>query len=173
MRLREAAVSGEYERHARQLDETHHGVPAAGVRAGVIGPGPVLLALRAAPTVVGLVFGAYGEASPAVHTLISQLADRGASQWRTMGARSVSEARGFLVGRIRREWGIAAARAHAQLLVARWRYVGLTREQAAAIGRHTGGSAHGGADVGDAAVAAEAFEEGLVADAAPLLGAQP
>ena len=25
-------------------------------------------------------------------------------------------------------------------------YVGLTREQAAAIGRHTGGSAHGGAD---------------------------
>ena len=108
-----------------------------------------------------------------VQEIISQLADRGASQWRTMGARSASEARGFLVGRIRRDWGIAAARAHAQMLVARWRYVGLTREQAAAIGRSAGGAAHGGAGAGDAAVAAGAFEEGLVADAAPLLGAQP
>lgn len=173
VRLREAAVPGEYERSARQLDETHYGIPAAGVRSGAVGPGPVLLALRAAPTVVGLVFGAYGEASPSVHALISQFADRGASQWRTMGARSASEARGFLVGRIRRDWGIAAARAHAQMLVARWRYVGLTREQAAAIGRPAGGAAHGGAGAGDAAVAAGAFEEGLVADAAPLLGAQP
>ena len=43
----------------------------------------------------------------------------------------------------------------------------------AAIGRPAGSAAHGGAAAGDAAVAARAFEEGLVADAAPLLGAQP
>ena len=123
-------------------------------------PGPVLTALRALPTVVGLVFGAYGEASASVDTMIGILADRGAAQWRTMGARSVSEARGFVAGRVRRDWGVAAVRAHAQLLISRWRYVGLTREQARAIGVHVVAARRVDAD---AAVAPGAFDEGLAA----------
>ena len=53
----------------------------------------------------GVVFGAYGEASADVHDLISASAS---SQAETMGARSLSEMRAFLVARYRRQLGCTA-----------------------------------------------------------------
>ena len=46
-----------------------------------------------------------------------------------MGSRCLADALGFLTARLRRSWGIAFARAHAQHRLSRVRYVGLTRAQ--------------------------------------------
>ena len=76
--------------------------------------------------------------------------------WRTMGARSEAEARGFLVARLRRSWGVAAARAAAHLRVARVGFVGMeTRVAAEPAGR--GGAAAGRGPV-DAAVFMAGFD---------------
>ena len=77
----------------------------------------------------------------------------------------MAEARGFLVARIRRDWGIAAVRAHARLFLSRRRYVGLTREQAHGLAVAAVAEAPGA--VPRAAVP-EAFEAGMVADAPPV-----
>ena len=99
---------------------------AAGVRAGRIAPGPVLSLLRTFPRVIGLAFGAFGEASPDVHTLLAHAATVGAARmWRTMGARSMLEARGFLVSQLRRTWGVAAVRAAARLRASRAVFIGM------------------------------------------------
>ena len=119
-------VHTEYERLARNLDERHHNVLAADVRAGRIAPGPVLSLLRTFPRVIGLAFGAFGEASPDVHTLLAHAATVGAARmWRTMGARSMLEARGFLVSQLRRTWGVAAVRAAARLRASRAVFIGM------------------------------------------------
>ena len=60
---RARAVPTAYEALARDLDERCHGVCGDAVRAGVVGAGPVLRLLRSYPECVGLVFGAFGEAS--------------------------------------------------------------------------------------------------------------
>ena len=94
-----------------------------------------------------------------MHDLISIMATRGAQlSWRSMGARTPAEARGFLVARIRRDWGITAVRAHAQLLISRRQYVGLSREQAAAAAGTRGALR---AAVEHEVVAPEAFEVGM------------
>ena len=80
---RAKAVAAEYEAHARRLDLRHHGVARDDPRGG-----PVLAALRAWPPVLGLAFGAFGEASDAVQTLVQEVARRrAAAEWRCMGAR--------------------------------------------------------------------------------------
>ena len=81
----------------------------------------------------------------------------------------MAEARGFLVARIRRDWGIAAVRAHARLFLSRRRYVGLTREQAhgLAVAAVAEGRRRLVRSVPRAAVP-EAFEAGMVADAPPV-----
>ena len=115
-----------YERLARNQDQKHHQVNAEDVRLGRRGPGPVLTLLRTYPSAVGLSFGSYGEGSRTVHTLLDSAATAGAAHsWRSMGARSQSEAYGFLVGRLRRTWGVAAVRAAARLRVSRSCYVGM------------------------------------------------
>ena len=123
---RARAVPTAYEALARDLDERCHGVRGDAVRAGVVGAGPVLRLLRSYPECVGLVFGANGEASPSVHELCAHVAKVGSEQgWRRMGARSAAEAYGFLVGRLRRSWGVAAVRAAAHLRVSRLSFVGM------------------------------------------------
>ena len=118
------------------------------------------------PEVIGLGFGARGDVSQSVHDLLGVMATRGATlSWRIMGARTVAEARGFLVARIRRDWGIAAVRAHARLFLSRRRYVGLTREQAHGLAVAAVAEAPGA--VPRAAVP-EAFEAGMAADAPPV-----
>ena len=42
-----------------------------------------------------------------------------------MGARSAAEAHGFLTGRLRRSWGVAAVRAAAHLRISRLSFVGM------------------------------------------------
>ena len=119
-------VPTEYEAAARRLDQHHHGVSADDVAAGRVAAGPVLSLLRSYPECVGLVFGAFGEASPSVHTLLTTAATAGAEgAWQQMGSRTEAEARAFLTGRLRRSWGVAAVRAAAHLRVSRLAFVGM------------------------------------------------
>ena len=111
-------VAGEYETAARRLDLDHHGTVAPAV-------GPVLSALRAYTPVRGLVFGAYGEASPDVHSLLYAAADQAArTQWARLGARSHAEAHGSFVVSLRRHWGLTSLREYARLRLSRVCYVG-------------------------------------------------
>ena len=51
-----------------------------------------------------------------------------ARDWRAIGSRSEEEARGFLIARIRRQWGLASVLAMARLVVWRQGTVGMTRQ---------------------------------------------
>ncbi len=118
MAERARLVPGDYERKARALDRLHYGVAAPAV-------GRVLTALRVFPPVRGLVFGAYGEASADVHTLLQACATSAAGRsWAKMGARSAVEAQGFFASSLRRRWGIVAVREYARLRLNRLCYVG-------------------------------------------------
>ena len=67
------------------------------------GTNPILDRLRSFGQTRGLAFGAYGEASPDVHALLTVAADGlAARQWRDMGARTLEEARSFIVSSLRR-----------------------------------------------------------------------
>ena len=111
-------VPGAYVTAARRLDALHHGTVAPAV-------GPVLTALRAYPPVRALVFGAYGEASSDVHTLLRVAATGAASRnWAKMGARSAAEALGIFSSSLRRRWGLVAVREYARLRLNRVCYVG-------------------------------------------------
>ena len=55
--------------------------------------------------------------------------------WRRMGARSAAEAHGFLVGRLRRSWDVAAVRAAAHLRVSRLSFVGMPTRVVQALRR--------------------------------------
>ena len=92
--IRARAVDTDYRRAARERDERHHQVDRDAVRRGVTPSGPILALLRSYGTIIGLVFGAYAEASPAVHTLLTATAEHEArALWETMGARGYQEAR--------------------------------------------------------------------------------
>ena len=105
---------------ACSTSEQFHDVRARDVQEGRAEPGPVLRRLREYDECDGLVWGAYAEASAAVHELLSHAATTGSEQrWRRMGARSPTEARGLLVGAMRREWGFTAWLCQAQLVT--WR----------------------------------------------------
>ena len=76
----------------------------------------------------GRVWGAYAEASAAVHRLMEFAATTGASQrWRRMGARSETEARGFLMQAMRRELGVTAWLCQARMVAWRLGTVGVAR----------------------------------------------
>jgi len=76
-------------------------------------------------TVRGLVFGAWGEASPDIEKLLTWLAGLGASRhWRTMGCLEEAKARGILAWSLRRRWGLTAVRENARLKLDRLRHVG-------------------------------------------------
>ena len=92
----------DYQRSARLLDARYS--PA--------GTTPIHDRLTSYTPTRGLVFGAYGGASADVHDLVSLAASRVAErQWRLAGARSASEYRSFVVTRMRRRLGMAAAQA--------------------------------------------------------------
>ena len=113
--------------------------------------GPVLEALRQYPEVRSLVWGAYGEASRDVHTLLAEIADHIAQrEWGRMGSRTLPEARAHIMAQLRRRWGIAARRECARLRIGRLRYVGAPRgrdehpRDELGRGRRGGGPAPGG-----------------------------
>ena len=141
--IRARADHTDYQRMGRERDQRHHRVQAAAVVAGHTAPGPVLSLLRSYGLVRGLVFGAYAEASPDVHALLSHTASLEARRsWEEMGARGYHRGPGACVcGDVRRlghgcspGGGAHAARAspgaatappdHACMLVTGWRVRG-------------------------------------------------
>ena len=90
--------------------------------------------LRTFDPVRGIVFGAWGEASPDVDRLIRAFARIGASRhWRTMRTPSPVEAQGVLAWLLRRRWAMTALRENARLKLERMEFVG--RGAAAAADR--------------------------------------
>jgi len=114
-------VAPEYRAHARRLDGAHS---AAGSRA-------IENHLLSFGQVRALVFGYTGEASPDVHHLVSHVAECMARrQWRLLGARSMEEARSFMIARVRRRIGMTVVREYARHRLRRVPFVGMPRAAA-------------------------------------------
>ena len=137
---RARALPAEYASKARHVDSQYCGTPTGTV-------GPVATRLRTFDPVRGIVFGAWGEASPDTERLLSALARSGAARhWRDMRARVPDEAQGVLAWMLRRRWGLTAVREQARLKLERLEFVGrgaaaaadrrvLARTSAAALSR--------------------------------------
>jgi len=111
-------VPREYLRAARQADQQY----------SAAGTNPILDRLRSFGQTRGLAFGAYGEASPDVHALLTVAADGlAARQWRDMGARTQEEARSFIVSSLRRRLGLVICREFARHRIRRVPYIGVPR----------------------------------------------
>ena len=152
---RARALPAEYARKAREVDQRFCGTPAGSV-------GPVEQKLRTYEPVRGLVFGAWGEASPDVEKVLTALADAGASRhWRGMRCRDRDAARGALAWMLRRRWGLTAVREAARLKLDRLEHVG--RGAGAAARRRS---------VGRAAHAARARGQAVVLACGPRVGSQ-
>lgn len=119
-------VSKECVKDARELDQERNGVPEGTV-------GPVEAKLLSFGKVVGLVFGAFGEASDGVHALVRRLAgvavQRGQHDLGWWGGRDRLSA---MVWSLRRMVGMVAWRALVRLRLHRLRFVGTHGLQAAA-----------------------------------------
>ena len=102
--------AGEYLSAARAADRQY----------SAPGTNPILDRLRSFGQTRGLAFGAYGEASPDVHALLTVAADGlAARQWRDMGARTQEEARSFIVSSLRRRLGLVICREFARQRIRR------------------------------------------------------
>ena len=118
--LRSDEVPKQYFKHAQKLDHEYGGHRTDGP------PGPVARAVTDAE-VVGLSFGAHGEACSNVHALIRRVAEAKAeNQWRAMGCACEADARAAAMWTLRQSWGMAAFRANGRLLVGSMRLVGGT-----------------------------------------------
>ena len=110
--------AGEYLSAARAADRQY----------SAPGTNPILDRLRSFGQTRGLAFGAYGEASPDVHALLTVAADGlAARQWRDMGARTQEEARSFIVSSLRRRLGLVICREFARHRIRRVPYIGVPR----------------------------------------------
>ena len=124
---RARGLPASYAAKARRVDQQFCSTPSGQT-------GPVETRLRSFEPVKGLVFGAWAEASPDVHTLLRALAAAGSLRHhQSMGAASPSEAHGALAWLIKRRWAMTAAREAARLTLARLEFVG--RGAAAALRR--------------------------------------
>ena len=126
---RARALPTEYAAKARHVDRKFCGTPEGQV-------GPVETRLRTYDPVRGLVFGAWGEASPATEELLTALATAGAERhWRAMRCPDPDAAVGPLAWMLRRRWALTALRENARLKLERLEFVG--RGSAAAVSRRT------------------------------------
>jgi hypothetical protein len=82
--------------------------------------------LASFPPVEGLVFGSTAcGGSRSVGRLIEQIADSAAQrEWRSMGARSLMDARAYFVARMRRQMSFTAAISHARMRLRRLESIG-------------------------------------------------
>ena len=130
---RARTLPGEYAAKARAVDRQYCGATPRDI-------GPVERLLQTYEPVRGLVFGAWGEASPVVEKLLSALAMTGAERhWRAMRCKEIVDARGSLAWLLRRRWALTALRENARLKIARLEYAG--RGAAAAAQRRTAAAA--------------------------------
>lgn len=130
---RARALPAEYAAKAREIDRKFCGTLPADV-------GPVEQHLRSFDPVRGLVFGAWGEASPDVEKLLTALAHIGATRhWRGMRCRDAGAAVGVLAWMLRRRWALTVLRENARLKLERLEFVG--RGAAAAATRRVAGRA--------------------------------
>ena len=137
---RAASVQTEYVYAARQLD-----AQVERARAGVPAPPgtpTVLGILRSYPPVRGLVFGstACGGSREVGDLLMAAASSFAERQWRMAGARSVTEARAFYAGMLRRQWGFVAAREHARMRLGRLERLGHAGRVAQRYGSADGAS---------------------------------
>ena len=124
-------LQGEYLNKAKEVDRVHVGVPEGQV-------GPVETKLAGFGKLRGLVFGAWGEASAGVHSLVEELAEQRSKSGGMIGAggcRSKAAcakgSKGVATGQIRRMLSVVAVRAQARLLLDRLCSVGSGAVEAA------------------------------------------
>ena len=127
---RARGLPAEYAAKAREVDRRYCGTLVGAV-------GPVEATLQAYEPVRGIVFGAWGEASPATNKFLSQIAKIGAqTHWRSMRCEDPVATTGVLAWLLRRRWGLTTLRENARLKLDRLEYVG--RGALAASRRRTG-----------------------------------
>ena len=139
MAQRAASVHRDYELHAARLD-ARPDVQAfnAGRRDAVSS------VLAGYPQVRALVVGQYGEASLDVHELLDLAVEAATRRdWRYLGARSQSEARGYYAASMRRAWGCLFVREMARHRLRRVLYVGAGHRPRAAQAQQGAASAWG------------------------------
>ena len=126
LEYRASSVRAEYEAAAAALDAR---TAAWYVRTGTAAPvgAPTAVDILASfPPVRGLVFGSTAcGGSREVGILLAQAASSSAQrQWRSLGARSMLDARSFMISTLRSQVGFAAAVAHARLRLSRLELIG-------------------------------------------------
>ena len=121
---RAAALQGDYLRKARALDQRFLHTPANA-------RGPIEAKLRGFGEIKGLVFGAWSEASPDVHSLVSEAARVGSLHLNGNG-KPPEEMAAHIAASLRRQWGMAAQCSNARLLLDRLQLVGRGAAEAAA-----------------------------------------
>lgn len=148
LEARALAVPRDYERAAHALDvrtDTYYRQTGRERPAGA----PTAVGILATyPPVQGLVFGSMAcGGSGTVGTLLDAIATSSAQrQWRTLGTRTVGEARAYFVSTVRRRVSFHAALGHARLRLGRLQELGFEGRRAdrSAYGRtHTHVSAAG------------------------------
>ena len=115
---RASGLPADYRRKAREADRESRA--ASGDERG-----PVERKLDEFGDLLGLVIGAWGEASEGVNTLIDQLAaSRLSSQERTRGKPGNKQELGLITAQIRRRLSLAAVKAQVECLLSRLHQVG-------------------------------------------------
>ena len=111
-------LQSEYKRKAREADRLYVETPPGQI-------GPVERKLNQYGDIVGLVVGAFGEASEDLHTLVQKLAEsKVASMGLRRGREGCEEELGIVVGQIRRSLSTTFVRAQSQCLLSRLNCVG-------------------------------------------------
>jgi len=132
--VRAKDVAKEYEASARKLDERFNAHPQSRTD-----PGPALHLLRSYGhgSVVGWVFGVFGEACDDVYSMLNYIAERGAMKLhRSMNAPSVGVAKQAILWKYSRQLSVAVVRENARVKLDRLRYVGATGRSAYARRRY-------------------------------------
>ena len=134
---RASLFAGEYLTKAKKVDQVY-----GGVQAGVVGP--VQAKLLSFPALRGYVFGAWGEASPDVHTLVYMLATSRQKyqqtlegRWRRIPASDDAEL-AALTCQVQRELSLEAVRSQARCLLDRLQRLGAGAAAAARRRRWAG-----------------------------------
>ena len=116
---RQARVKVEYSTHAASLDRKYHNTRSGpGVTAGPFAS--TLLDFGKDGEVLGLVVGAFGEASQDVHSLRDCIALELAKEYSLFLRTDVNKAHALFTSQLNRKWGHTIARGWARLVVERF-----------------------------------------------------